>query len=144
MAARKRGLFSLYIYIENFKKSSCQNLPERFWYNLAELFLWWPSIKIVQTVMICQKTWPPGDGAYFPLVFIENFKNLLVRNHWADVNKILQKCLFGDPLPRLLKSSWLDKTWPPGAWLLAHLSYAQDELLWSLFVGRPSVHASVP
>ena len=28
--------------------------------------------------------------------------------------------------------------------LLAHLSYAQDELLWSFFVRHPSIHASAP
>ena len=33
----------------------------------------------------------------------KNSKNLLVRNHWTDFNKILQKCSFGDPLPRLFK-----------------------------------------
>ena len=51
-----------------------------------------------------KKTWPPGGGAYFPyIIYIENFKNLLVRNHWTDFNIILQKCSFGDPLPRLFK-----------------------------------------
>ena len=45
-----------------------------------------------------------GGGAYFPyIIYIENFKNLLVRNHWTDFNIILQKCSFGDPLPRLFK-----------------------------------------
>ena len=34
---------------------------------------------------------------------MENFKNILVRNHWTDFNIILQKCSFGDPLPRLYK-----------------------------------------
>ena len=34
---------------------------------------------------------------------MENFKNLLVRNHWTNFNIILQKCSFGDPLPRLFK-----------------------------------------
>ena len=49
-------------------------------------------------------TWPPGCGAYFPyIIYIEKFKNLLVRNHWTDFNIILQKCSFGDPLPRLFK-----------------------------------------
>ena len=68
------------------------------------MFLWWPSTKIVQAIWICQKTWPPGGGAYFPyIICIENFKNLLVRNHWTDFNIILQKCSFGDPLPRLFK-----------------------------------------
>ena len=33
----------------------------------------------------------------------KNLKNLLVRNHWIDFNIILQKCSFGDPLPRLFK-----------------------------------------
>ena len=33
----------------------------------------------------------------------KNSKNLLFRNHWTDFNKILQKCSFGDPLPRLFK-----------------------------------------
>ena len=33
----------------------------------------------------------------------KNSKNLLVRNYWIDFNKILQKCSFGDPLPRLFK-----------------------------------------
>ena len=36
-------------------------------------------------------------------IYIENFKNLLVRNHWTNFNIILQKCSFGDPLPKLFK-----------------------------------------
>ena len=104
MAARGRGLFSQYIYIENFKKSSCLKPLDRFQYNFAEMFLWWSSTKIVEAIWIRQKTWPPGGWAYFPyLIYIENFKNLLVRNHWTDFNIILQKCSFGDPLPRLFK-----------------------------------------
>ena len=68
------------------------------------MFLWWPSTKIIQPIWIHQKTWPPGGRAYFPyIIYIENFKNLLVRNHWTDFNIILQKCSFGDPLPRLFK-----------------------------------------
>ena len=51
-----------------------------------------------------KKTWPPGGGAYFPyIIYIENFKNLLVRNHWTDFHIILQECSFGDSLPRLFK-----------------------------------------
>ena len=42
--------------------------------------------------------------AYFPYIsYIEHLKNLLVRNHWTDFHIILQKCSFGDPLPRLFK-----------------------------------------
>ena len=44
-----------------------------------------------------------GRGLFSLCIYIENFKNLLVRNHWTDFNIILQKCSFGDPLPRLFK-----------------------------------------
>ena len=47
-----------------------------------------------------------GRGLFSLYIYIENFKNLLVRNHWTDFNIILQECLFGDPVPRLFK--------PPG------------------------------
>ena len=68
------------------------------------MFLWWSSTKIVRAVWIRQKTWPPGDGAYFHyIIYIENFKNLLVRNHGTNFHIILQKCSFGDPLPRLFE-----------------------------------------
>ena len=60
-----RGLFSLYINIVNLKKSSCQERRHRFQYNLAEMFPWRPTTKIVQAVMICQKTWPLGGGGAY-------------------------------------------------------------------------------
>ena len=44
-----------------------------------------------------------GRGLFSLYIYIENVKNLLVRNHWTDFNIILQKCSFGDPLPRLFK-----------------------------------------
>ena len=68
------------------------------------MFLWCSSTKVVQAIWIRQKTWPPGAGLIFSLyIYIENFKNLLVRNHLTDFHIILQKCFFGDPLPRLFK-----------------------------------------
>ena len=57
-------LFFLIIYIENF----CQKPLDRFQYNLAEMFLLLPSTKIVQAVMIRQKTRPLGGGAYFAYI----------------------------------------------------------------------------
>ena len=96
-------IFPIYLY-RKLKKSSCLKPLDRFPYNFAEMFLWLLSTKIVQAIWIRQKTWPPGGGAYFPyIIYIENFKNLLVRNHWTDFNISLQKCSFGDPLPRLFK-----------------------------------------
>ena len=74
MATRGRGLFSLYIFIENLKKSSCQKPLDRFHYNLAKMFPWWPSTKIVQVIVIHQKTWPLGGGAHLSYISIENLK----------------------------------------------------------------------
>ena len=109
MAAKGRGLFSLYIYIENFKKIFLSETTGRFQYNFAKMLLWWSSTKIVQAVWIRQKTWPPGGRGLFTLyIYIENFKNLLVWNHWTDFNIILHKCYFGDPLLRC--SSHLDSS----------------------------------
>ena len=51
-----------------------------------------------------KKKWPRwGRGLFSLYIHIENLKNLLVRNHWTDFHIILQKCSFGDPLPRLFK-----------------------------------------
>ena len=44
-----------------------------------------------------------GRVLFLLYIHIENFKNLLVRNHQTDFNIILQKCSFCDPLPRLFK-----------------------------------------
>ena len=62
-------IFPIYLY-RKLKKSSCQKPLDRFPYNFAEMFLWWPSTKIVQAIWICQKTWPPGGGAHFPYISI--------------------------------------------------------------------------
>ena len=100
----------LYIYIENFKNYLVRNHWTDFKYNLAEMFLWWPPTKIIQVIAIHQKTWLPQGGAYFPyIIYIENLKNLLVRNQWTDFSITWQECFFGDPLPRLFKPSWLVK-----------------------------------
>ena len=56
-----------------------------------------------------------GAGLFSLCIYIENFKNLLVRNHTTDFNVILHKCSFGDPLPRLFEPFRLvKKAWPPG------------------------------
>ena len=47
-----------YISVQKTLKPSCQRPLDQFQCNLAELFLWWPSTKIVQAIMTCQKTWP--------------------------------------------------------------------------------------
>ena len=129
------------------------------------MFPCWLSTKIVQVIMIRQKTWPLRGGAYFPYIsvqkslkiflsetnqpisislgrnislvtlyqdcssrhdlsknmaarergifslyiYIENFKNLLLRNCWIEFNVTWQECCFGDLLPRLFTPSWYVK-----------------------------------
>ena len=104
MAARGAWLiFPIYLY-RKVKKSSCPKLLDRFQYNFAEMFLWLSCRKIVQAIWIRQKTWPPGGRGLFSLyIYIEKLKSLLVQNHWTDFIIILQKCSFGNALPRLFK-----------------------------------------
>ena len=109
MAARGWGLFSLYIYIENMKKSSCQKPLDQFQYNLADMFPWWPFIKIVQAVKIVKKYGCYGWGLFPLYIYIENFNDLLVRNHWTDLNITLQECVLCNHLSRLFKPSWFVK-----------------------------------
>ena len=96
-------IFPIYLY-RKLKKSSCQKLLDQLQYNLAEMFLWWSSNKIVQAIWNCQKNMAARGRGLFSLYFyIENLKNLLVRNHWTDFHIIWQKCSFSDPLPRLFE-----------------------------------------
>ena len=64
------------------------------------MILGWSSFKVVQMVPVrCI-----SRSQELKIDFLtKNFKNLLVRNHWTDFHIILQKCSFGDPLPRLFK-----------------------------------------
>ena len=64
------------------------------------MILGWSSFKVVQMVPVhCI-----SRSQELKIDFLtKNLKNLLVRNHWTDFNIILQKCSFGDPLPRLFR-----------------------------------------
>ena len=100
------------------------------------MFLWWSSTKIVQAIRIRQKTWPPGGRGLFSLcIYTENFKNLLVRNHWTDFNVILQKCSFGDPLPRLFK---------PLGFVKKHGRQGEGELIFPMYLYRKLQKSSCP
>ena len=103
MAARGRGLFSLYICIENFKNLLVRNHWTDFHIILQKcsllILLQDCSSHLDSLINMAAR----GRGLFSPYICIENFKNLLVRNHWTDFHIILQKCSFGDPLPRLFK-----------------------------------------
>ena len=117
MAARGRGLFCLYIYIENFKKYSCQKPLD--WFHCRNV----PFVSLYQDCSgrhdSSKNVAAWGRGLFSLYIYIENFKNLLVRNHWTDFNIILQKCSFGNPLPRLFKPfGFVKKHGPQGAGLI--------------------------
>ena len=104
MAARGRGLFSLYIYIENFKNLLIRNHWTDFNIILQKCSFGDPLPRLFKPFGFVKKHGRQGAGLIFPsYIYIETFKNLLVRNHWTDFNIILQQCSFGDPLPRLFK-----------------------------------------
>ena len=104
MAARGQGLFSLYIYIENLKNLLVRKYWTDFNIILQKCSFGYPLPRLFKPFGFVKKHGRQGAGFIFPIyIYIENLKNLLVRNHWTDFNIILQKCSFGDPLPRLFK-----------------------------------------
>ena len=104
MAARGRGLFSLYIYIEKFKNLLVRNHWTDFNIILQKCSFSDPLGRLFKPFGFVKKHGLQGRRGLFSLyIYIEKFKNLLIRNHWTDFNIILQKCSFGDALPRLFK-----------------------------------------
>ena len=103
VATRGRGLFSLYIYIENFKNLLVRNRRTDFHIILQKCSFGDPLPRLFRLFGFVKKHGRQGVGLFSLCICIENFKNLLVRNHWIDFNIILQKCSFSDPLPRLFK-----------------------------------------
>ena len=103
MAARGRGLFSLYSYIETFKNFLVRNRWTDFHIILQKCSFGDPLPRLFRPFGFVKKHGRQGRGLFSLYIYIENFKILLVRNHWTDFNIILQKCSFSDPLPRLFK-----------------------------------------
>ena len=103
MAARGKGLFSLYIYIENFENLLVRNHWTYFHIILEKYAFGDPLPRLFKPFGFIKKYGHQGRGLFSLYIYIENFKNLLVRNHWTDFHVILQKCSC-DPLPRLFES----------------------------------------
>ena len=95
-----RRLFSLYIYVENFKNLLVRNHGQ-IHIILQECCFGDPLPRLFKPFGFVEKH--GRQGLFYLYTYIANFKNLLVRNHWTDFNIILQKCFFGDPLSRLFK-----------------------------------------
>ena len=102
MAARGRDLFSLYIYVKNFKSVLVRNHWTDCHIILQECSFGDPLPRLFNPFGFVKKHGRQGTGLIFHIC-IENFKNLLVRNHWTDFHIMLQKCSFGDFLLRLFK-----------------------------------------
>ena len=94
MAARGRGLFSLYIYIENFKNLLVRNHWTDFNIILQKCSFGDLLPRLFKPFGFVKNMAARGRGLFFLYIYIENFKNLLVRNHWTDFNITRQECFF--------------------------------------------------
>ena len=103
MAARGRCLVSLYIYIEKLKNLLVRNHWTDFNVILQKCSFGDALPRFSSHLDSSKNMAARGQRLFSLYIYIENFKNLLVRNHWTDFNIILQKRSFGDPLPRLFK-----------------------------------------
>ena len=103
MAARGQGLFFLYIYIENFKNLLVRNHWTDFNILFQKCSFGDPLPRLFELFGFVKKHGRQEAGLISLYIYIDECKNLLVRNHQTDFRIILQKCLFGDPLPRLFK-----------------------------------------
>ena len=103
MAARGRGSFSLYIYIKNLIILPVRN----HWTNCYIILQNYSFVILYQDCSShldsSKNMAARGRGLFSLYIYIENLKNLLVRNHWTDFHILLQKCSFGDPRSRLFK-----------------------------------------
>ena len=103
MATRGRGLFSLYIYIEKFKNLLVRNNWTDFHIILQKCSLVIPYQDCSSHLDLSKNIAARGRGLFSLYICIENFQNLLVRNHWTNFHMILQKWSFGDPVARWFK-----------------------------------------
>ena len=77
-----------------------------------------------------------GQGLFSLYIYIENFKNLLVRNHETDFNITRLEYFFGNPLPRLFKPSDSSKSMAARGRGLFFLYYIENLLVrnsWTKF-----------
>ena len=95
--------FPYIIYIENFQNLLVRNHRTDFYIILQKCSFGDPLLRLFKPFGFVKNMAARRRGLFSVYIYIENFKNLLVRNHWIDFNIILQKCSFGDPLPRLFK-----------------------------------------
>ena len=95
-------IFPIYLY-RKLKKSSCQKPLDLLLYNFVEIFLCDSLPRLFKPFGLSKNMAARGWGLFSLYIFIENLKNLLIRNHWTNFIITWQKCLNGDLVPRLFK-----------------------------------------
>ena len=70
MATTGQGLFFSICLYKKLQKSSPKKPLDQAQCSFARMLLLWPSTRMVQAFMICQKTWPPWGGAYFRYISV--------------------------------------------------------------------------
>ena len=109
MAARGQCLFSLYIYIENFKNLLVRNHRTDFNIILQKYSFSDPLTRLFKPTWFVKKHGPQGAGFVFPIYLYRKLEKSSCINDWTDFNITWQKCFLGDPLSRLFKPSWFVK-----------------------------------
>ena len=61
-------------------------------HEMSNSFFW---EKWQQAIMICQKTWPPGGGSYFPYISIEKTLKFFLSETTGQFSVTWQECCFG-------------------------------------------------
>ena len=144
MAARGRGLFSLYIYIENFNSLLVRSHWTDFNITGQECFLGDLLPRLFKLSCFIKNMTARGWGLFSLYIYIKNFKTLLLRNRWTEFNVIWQECCFGDLLPRLFKPSWyIKKHGPQGGGRGLFYIYICIENFEMFLVKYPHNHFSV-
>ena len=103
MAARGRGLFSLYIYIENLKNLLVRNHQTDFSIILQKCSFGDPLPRLFRPFGFVKKHGRQGTGLIFPIYLYRKLKKSSCQKPLDDFHIILQKCSFGDSLSRLFK-----------------------------------------
>ena len=98
MTDREHLLFSPNIYIENLRIILVRNHWTDFSITLQKCSFGDPLPRLFKLSCYFKKHGAMGQSLFSFFIYIENFKNLLVRHHWADFNITWKECSFCDPL----------------------------------------------
>jgi len=109
-------VFLIWLYRKLWKSSSLKLLVE-FQNNFTEMILGWTATKVVQRIMICQKTWPPGVVPVFLIQLYrkvwKSFSSKLLVQFQNNFTEMIPGWTSAKIVHRILICP---KTWPPGAW----------------------------